>query len=75
MLFCALGASVLTSVPFTPGGLGLVEVGLGSLMIYLGVPKIDAAAVVLIDRLLSYYGIAVVGFVIYLLSKRSHFRQ
>ncbi len=75
MLFFALGTAVLTTVPFTPGGLGLVEVGLGSLMIYLGVPKADAAAVVLVDRILSYYSIAFFGFVVYLLSKRSHFRH
>jgi uncharacterized membrane protein YbhN (UPF0104 family) len=55
--------------------LGLVEVGLGSLMIYLGIPKPDAAAVVLIDRVLSYYSVAFIGFVVYLLSKRSHFRH
>lgn len=75
MLFFALGTAVLTTIPFTPGGLGLVEVGLGSLMIYLGIPKADAAAVVLVDRILSYYSIAVFGFLVYLVSKRSHFRH
>lgn len=75
MLFFALGTAVLTTVPFTPGGLGLVELGLGSLMIYLGIPKVDAAAVVLVDRLLSYYSVAFFGFLVYLLSKRSHFRH
>jgi uncharacterized protein (TIRG00374 family) len=75
MLFFALATAVLTTLPFTPGGLGLVEVGLGSLMIYLGIPKPDAAAVVLIDRVLSYYSVAFIGFVVYLLSKRSHFRH
>jgi uncharacterized protein (TIRG00374 family) len=75
MLFFALGTAVLTTIPFTPGGLGLVEIGLGSLMIYLGIPKADAAAVVLVDRLLSYYSVAFFGFIVYLLSKRSHFRH
>jgi len=75
MLFFALGTAVLTTIPFTPGGLGLVEGGLLSLMIYLGIPKADAAAVVLADRLLSYYSVALFGFVVYLLSKRSHFRH
>jgi uncharacterized protein (TIRG00374 family) len=75
MLFFALATAVLTTIPFTPGGLGLVEVGLGSLMIYLGIPKSDAAAVVLVDRLLSYYSVAFFGFLVYLLSKRSHFRH
>ena len=75
MLFFALGTAVLTTVPFTPGGLGLVEGGILGLLIYLGIPKADAAAVVLVDRLLSYYSVAVFGFVVYLLSKRSHFRH
>ena len=75
MLFLALATAVLTTVPFTPGGLGLVEVGLGSIMVYLGIPKADAAAIVLVDRILSYYSIAILGFLVYLLSKRSHFRH
>ena len=75
MLFFALGTAVLTTVPFTPGGLGLVEVGVGGLMIYLCIPKADAAAVVLVDRVLSYYSVALFGFLVYLLSKRSHFRH
>ncbi|HLJ68830.1 MAG TPA: lysylphosphatidylglycerol synthase transmembrane domain-containing protein [Chloroflexota bacterium] len=75
MLFFALTMAVLTTVPFTPGGLGLVEVVLGSLMIYLGISKQDAAAVVVVDRLLSYYSVAFFGFLVYLLSKRSHFRH
>jgi uncharacterized protein (TIRG00374 family) len=75
MLFFALAMAVLTTVPFTPGGLGLVEVGLGSLMIYLGLPKADTAAALLMDRVLSYYSVAFFGFLVYLLSKRTHFRH
>lgn len=75
MLFFALGTAVLTTIPFTPGGLGLVEVGLLSLMVYSGIPKGEAAAVVLVDRVLSYYSVAVLGAVVYLVSKRSHFRH
>lgn len=75
MLFFALATAVLTTIPFTPGGLGLVELGLGSLMIYLGLHRADAAAVVVVDRILSYYSIAFFGFIVYLVSKRSHFRH
>ncbi len=64
VLFFALGTAVLTTIPFTPGGLGLVEAGLVGMMIYLGVPKADAAAVVLVDRILSYYSVAFFGFVV-----------
>lgn len=75
MVFFALATAVLTTVPFTPGGLGLVEAGLLSIMAYVGLGAQDAAAVVLFDRVLSYLSIAVLGFVVYLLSKRSHFRH
>lgn len=75
MLFFALATAVLTTVPFTPGGLGLVEAGLIGIMIYFGIPTQDAAVVVLFDRVLSYLSVAVLGFVVYLVSKRSHFRH
>jgi uncharacterized protein (TIRG00374 family) len=75
MVFFALATAVLTTVPFTPGGLGLVEAGLLSIMAYVGLGAQDAAAVVLFDRVLSYLSIAILGFIVYLLSKRSHFRQ
>lgn len=75
MLFFALGTAVLTTIPFTPGGLGLVEAGLLGVMVYLGIQKNDAAAVVLVDRVLSYYSVAFLGFLVYLFSKRSHFRH
>ena len=75
MLFFALATAVLTTVPFTPGGLGLVEAGLIGIMIYVGIPTQDATVVVLFDRVLSYLSVAVFGFIVYLLSKRSHFRQ
>lgn len=75
LLFFALATAVLTTIPFTPGGLGLVEAGLLGMMIYLGMPKTEATAVVLVDRVLSYLSVAVFGFIVYLLSKRSHFRH
>lgn len=75
MLFFALATAVLTTVPFTPGGLGLVEAGLIGIMIYFGIPTQDATVVVLFDRVLSYLSVAVIGFLVYLVSKRSHFRQ
>jgi uncharacterized protein (TIRG00374 family) len=75
MLFFALATAVLTTIPLTPGGLGVVEVAILSLMTYVGISKNNAAAVVVVDRILSYYSIALFGFVVYLLSKRSHFRH
>lgn len=74
-LFFALATAVLTTIPFTPGGLGLVEAGLLGIMILLGLTHNQAGAVVFMDRLLSYYSIAILGFIVYLVSKRSHFRN
>ncbi len=75
MLFFALGTAVLTTIPFTPGGLGIVQSGLLGVMVLLGLSKSDAGAVVIMDNLLSYWSIAIVGFLVYLVSKRSHFRN
>lgn len=74
-LFFALGTAVLTTIPFTPGGLGVVQSGLLGVMVLLGMSKTNAAAVVVMDNLLSYWSIAIVGFLVYLVSKRSHFRN
>lgn len=75
MLFLALATAVLTTIPLTPGGLGVVEASILSLMVYLGVHVNAAIAVVFVDRILSYWSIAFFGFIVYLLSKRSHFRH
>jgi uncharacterized protein (TIRG00374 family) len=73
-LFFALGTAVLTTIPATPGGLGIAQAGMVGVMVALQVPKNSATDVVILDSLLSYWSIALVGFIVYLLSKRSHFR-
>lgn len=74
-LFLALGTAILVTLPFTPGGLGLAEVGLGTLIVYLGFSSTDAAAVVVVDRLVSYYSIVILGLAVYLFGRRSHLRH
>src|SRR5205807_2324783 len=75
MLFFALGTAVLTTIPFTPGGLGIVQGGLLGIMTLLGLKTNTAASVVFMDSLLAYWSIAILGFIVYLVSKRSHFRH
>ena len=66
-LFVALMGSLLTTVPFTPAGLGLVELGLiGVLTQVMGLPTALAAAIVLLDRVVSYWSTVAVGLVLYL---------
>ncbi|MBI3977474.1 MAG: flippase-like domain-containing protein [Chloroflexi bacterium] len=71
ILFVALANSFLTAVPFTPGGLGLVEAGvIGLLMIAL--PKQDAASIALLDRTISYWSLVAFGLLVYLLTEVYH---
>ena len=66
-IFLALGSSVLTTFPFTPGGLGVVDTFLVAGLLLLDVPggKSAAVAVVVLDRLISYVSIAAIGFIVY----------
>jgi uncharacterized protein (TIRG00374 family) len=69
--FVALVASLLTAVPFTPAGLGIVEAGIVGLLI--GIYKADpneAAAIALVDRAISVLSVIVLGFIAYLLSPK-----
>lgn len=66
-LFVALMGSLLSTVPLTPAGLGLVELGLiGVLTQVMGMPAALAASIVLLDRVIGYWSTVVVGLVLYL---------
>lgn len=77
-VFLALGSSVLTTLPFTPGGLGLVEPFLVTTLVLLGLQgghangAAVAAAVAVLDRIISYLSIAVIGFFIYTFTNKAH---
>src|SRR4029077_12045755 len=68
-LLIALVAALLTTVPFLPGGLGLVEAGMiGVLITVGGIPNSAAVSITLLDRSISYGSLIVVGFVIFVLT-------
>jgi hypothetical protein len=70
--FVALIASLLTAVPFTPAGLGLVELGVAGILIGLyNVPAQEAATIVLVDRAISVLSIIVLGSIAYVLSNKT----
>ncbi len=73
-LFLALGSSVLTTLPLTPGGLGFVETFIPAMLVLLGVPggAPTGVAVVVLDRIISYLSIAVFGFIIYAFTDKAH---
>ena len=70
--FVALVASLLTAVPFTPAGLGIVEAGIVGLLtvVYQADPN-EAAAIAVVDRAISVLSVIVLGFIAYLLSPKT----
>lgn len=61
-LLIALGtAALLLSLPATPGSLGIMEGGMISVFVLLGIPANISAAAVFLDRLLWFWGIIIIG--------------
>lgn len=69
-VFVALLASLLTTFPFTPAGLGVVEGGTVIAVKLLGIGVSGATAVALIDRAIASYSVIVIGGLLYFVSKR-----
>ncbi len=68
-VFVALIGSLLTAVPLSPAGLGIVEAGVvGVLHVAYGVPLPEATAIALLDRVISVFSIIVLGSIAYALS-------
>ena len=69
--FVALIGSLLTAVPLTPAGLGVVEAGVvGVLTLVYGVPPTEAPAITLVDRAISVLSIIVLGSIAYVVSPK-----
>lgn len=66
----ALLASLLTVVPITPAGLGVVEGGTIIALRLLSVTESAAASIAIMDRIVAYWSVILVGGVLYLVSKR-----
>ena len=79
VFFVALAASLLTAIPLTPAGFGVVEAGvIGILTVIYGVPPTEATAIALVDRAISVLSVIVLGSIAYVLSpktKGGHVRE
>jgi uncharacterized protein (TIRG00374 family) len=70
-VFVALIGSLLTAVPLSPAGLGIVEAGVvGVLTVAYGVPLPEATAIALLDRVISVFSVIVVGSITYFFSSK-----
>ena len=54
---------VAASLPITPGGLGVVEASLAALLVAYGEKPMSALAVVLLYRIVSFWGLVPIGWV------------
>ncbi|HEX5823635.1 MAG TPA: lysylphosphatidylglycerol synthase transmembrane domain-containing protein [Candidatus Limnocylindrales bacterium] len=69
--FVALIGSLLTAVPFSPAGLGIVELGVvGILTAVYGVSGNEATTIALVDRTISVLSIIVLGSIAYSISSK-----
>lgn len=79
IIFVALASSLLTAVPLTPAGLGVVE-GAVTAVLVLFLPSATelqaesshslALAVTFLDRIINFWSIVVLGLLLYIFSKR-----
>ncbi len=70
-VFVALIGSLLTAVPLSPAGLGIVEAGLiGVLTVVYEVPLAEATAIALLDRVISVFSVIVLGSIAYVISPK-----
>ncbi|HJZ49935.1 MAG TPA: lysylphosphatidylglycerol synthase transmembrane domain-containing protein [Roseiflexaceae bacterium] len=77
IIFVALASSLLTAIPLTPAGLGVVEGAVTAVLLALPVAagahpvsRDLALAVTFLDRTINFWSIVVFGFILYLFSKR-----
>ncbi len=70
--FVALISSLLTAIPFTPAGLGIVEGGVVYILhTFYGATTTEALAIVLVDRAISVLSVIVFGSIAYVVSDKT----
>jgi hypothetical protein len=77
VLFVALASALLTTLPITPAGLGFVESAIVGILLLAaswglapGVDENVAASVAILDRVISYWSLVVVGIILYFLTRK-----
>lgn len=71
MLFIILMSNTLMMIPITPSGLGFVEMGIASVLFFVGIERNIAVSVALLYSTVGYWNQLVFGFIAYIFSKRS----
>ncbi|WP_231183406.1 lysylphosphatidylglycerol synthase transmembrane domain-containing protein [Haladaptatus sp. DYF46] len=61
----ALVAVLLSTIPVTPGGLGVTEAGIAFVLGWVGLDATAVAAVTVLNRLISYWSVVGIGLLVY----------
>ncbi|MEX1157944.1 MAG: lysylphosphatidylglycerol synthase transmembrane domain-containing protein [Thermomicrobiales bacterium] len=69
-IFIALLASLLTTFPFTPAGMGVVEGGTVFALRLFDIAAASATAAALLDRTIASYSVVLIGGALYFVTKR-----
>ena len=77
VLFVALASALLTTLPITPAGLGFVESAIVGILLLAAnwglAPGVDAhvaASVAILDRVISYWSLIIVGVILYVITRK-----
>jgi uncharacterized protein (TIRG00374 family) len=77
VLFVALASALLTTLPITPAGLGFVESAIVGILLLAaswglapGVDENVAASVAILDRVISYWSLVLIGIVFYFVTRK-----
>ncbi len=74
IMFVMVANALLSAVPLTPGGLGIVEAGIGGLLA-LAVSAVEAVSIALVDRSISYLSVVIFGIVALVYHQRVALRR
>lgn len=73
-VFVALMSSLLTILPLTPAGLGVVELAIVAVLKIAGVEASLSGSIALMDRIITYWSLLAVGLILYLRRLRADVR-
>jgi uncharacterized membrane protein YbhN (UPF0104 family) len=75
-ILVAVMSALLTVIPFTPAGLGVVELGVGSILVsVLGVDPVVAGSIIVLDRVVAFWSLLLVGTLLSVWRVRRDFRR
>jgi uncharacterized protein (TIRG00374 family) len=74
VLFVSTCSALLTAIPFTPSGLGAVELGMVGLLTCVGIGNAAAYPLIIWDRVIAHWSQILFGIVLVLFSKAAHLK-